>query len=801
MEQLSNINSQQDNFQLKRFANLIIGNWYWVIGFLLFSLGVGYFIIRYESPVYVVNSTFLTKKYGGRTEESSFLRVADDPVNLLRGQTDISQEIPLLKSQGRIQATLDRLEFGISYFIQGQFKTSEVYPGDFYKVISRANSQNFPYGLKIYLDQKENGRYVLETEVENWQSHFVNKEFEFGKSYSANGWEFQIESKNAATNGNLHFFTVNNPVTLLNSYRNRLYLGWQTKGSSILIAVLNSSLPDKAIDFLNAYFNVVVEKGLEEKSQSIINTISFINDYIPQISDTLLAYQKRLDQFKLENRQLGNGSSFVLEKLNELEREKTKYIITRKYLEYLVDYIKKDKDRNVFAPPLIELESKEPLYNLFQQYLEIKWEAKTRRNEQETTKNPLINRVPDDEATFRNNILEAISNYQDINNDKIKDLNNQINFLYGSIEDLQVQSREYVELERMVTLYGNVFNSLITKRTDAFLSQASIVSDYQIVSDPTYNRRDPVSPDKRKVMIIAIMVGLGFPLGLLYVISISNNKIVSKGDLITNTTIPILGYVGHSAEYGNLAVQNAPKSLVAESFRRVRANLQYFANGDAKKVYLITSSISSEGKTFCSINLAYTYALAGKKTVIVGADMRKPTLARSFELEKHTGLSNYLSGQCELEAAIHKTDNKDLRIIPGGSIPPNPAELILTKRMKELMSYLKKNFDLIIIDTPPIGLVADAIELMEYSTLNMLIVRQNKTFKKSLEETSESYRKGELKNMLILFNDVNFQKLEYGYKSYIEGYHTYGYGYDNSYFEDGKSKRNQGFFNQLFGKK
>ncbi len=800
MDQLNNtLNSQQDNFQLKRFANLIIGRWYLVVGFLGGSLLVAFLIIRYASPVYVVSTSFLTKKYDDRLAGNPLMSLAESsgtPV-YRSGLVEMSQEIPLLKSQDRIRTTLDQLNFGITYHIEGKFKTSEVYPIDFYEVSLSPASQRAPYGNPVYISVAEAG-YELSTPDPEWNEYLNNQRFEFGKEYDVAGWIFDIEQRNR--NGmpdNRHYFVIQNPNDLLNSYRSRLNLNWQKQGSSILNASITTEIPEKDNAFMNTYLSVIVEKGLQEKSEGISNTIGFINDYLPQISDSMVVYQKRLDQFKLENGAGIDGSSVVFEKLSELEVEKTELIIANRYLDYLADYIRKNREEKVFAPAMIGLD-KPPLENLLSQYIEIRWTEQEDMNDS-NRRNPLVQRKSGESERIELNIFEGIKSLKQVNFREIAEIDKKIDFYYSTIGDLQTASREYAELTRMISLYESVFNDLITRRTEAFLSQASITSDYQVVSDPTYNKSNPISPDKNKIFIITIFIGLGVPLGVLYLLSISNNKVISKHDLLTNTNIPLLGYVGHNMDKDSLVVFQKPKSLVAESFRRIRANLQYFSKGNGKNVLLITSSISAEGKTFCSLNLAFTYASSGKKTIVVGADMRKPTLGKNMGMERSQGLSNYLSGQCSLEEAIQKTGNDDLQIIPGGSIPPNPAELILLPRMRDMMDHLKANYDLVIIDTPPIGLVADAIELMDFSDLNILIVRQNVTIKKSLHETTEQFQKGQLKNLAILFNDVDFQKLEYGYKAYVEGYQTYGYGYSGGYFDEETKKRS--FMDRVMGSK
>ncbi len=711
---------------------------------------------------------------------------------LIQDEIRITQEIPLLKSEDRIQETLDRLNFNTSYFVAGRLKASEVYPTDFYKV-SFDEESSVPYGVQFYLEPRDEESFSLRTENLKWKESVDNKVFKYGNPIVLDGWRFTIIllRNNGADPSNQHYFILNRKESLLRQYRSMLQLSWQRSNSQILDAKIESELPDKALDFLKTYIQVIIDKGLDEKNQQFTNTISFINSYLPQISDTINHYQKKINSLKIQNKYVFKGEETeIFEKIEDLEIEKTNLYLSNRYYDYLTDYIKEKRDDGIFAPVMIGLEAP-PIGELMNIYTQARWldkQVKSSGNEN----NPLVNKSGAEIERVERNIFESAKNLKEANNQTIKRINNEISNYYGTLQGFQAQSQEYAEIRRQVELYENVFYNLITRRTEVFLGQAATVSDYELISNPGYSKGNPISPNKTKIYLIAFFFGFGLPVGFIYLRQLMNNTVMSVKELGQQTSIPILGTVGHSLENDNLAVHHAPKSLVAESFRGIRASLEYLGKDSNIKVILITSSGSGEGKTFCSANLAFTYALSQKKVLLIGADMRKPTLSKSFGLIDQTGLSDYLAGLNTLEEAVHKSDHEFLDLIPGGSIPPNPAELLMSKRMVELDKWARKNYEYIIIDSPPVSLVADAFELMKYSNINLLIVRQGVTDKESFKFINDRQQKGQLHHLSILFNDVEFRKVDYGYKAY--GPYSYGYGY---YSEEHTRKP---FWNRLFNK-
>jgi capsular exopolysaccharide synthesis family protein len=302
--------------------------------------------------------------------------------------------------------------------------------------------------------------------------------------------------------------------------------------------------------------------------------------------------------------------------------------------------------------------------------------------------------------------------------------------------------------------------------------------------------------------VIAVFLGLLIPLMVVFLIFFINNSIQNTDDISSLTTIPLIGVVGMKHTDTNLSVFEKPKSALSESFRAIRSSLQFLykkQNVSGTKTLMLTSSVSGEGKTFCSINIATVFALSEKKTVIVGLDLRKPKIFDDFNLKNDVGAVNYLIGQKSLKEITQKTQVPYLDVITSGPIPPNPSELIMGDSMRELIEELKSNYDYIILDTPPVGLVTDAVELSTYADVTLYITRQNFTKKEMVNLLNNRVKRGELSNVSIILNGFE-NKAKYG-AGYGYGY-GYGYGaYSNGYHEDDKPQNPLiKMFNKIFKK-
>lgn len=800
MENRNNWEQRESFSDIRKFIGKILRRWHWIAIILFWSLLIAFLYNRYQTPIYNINAAIITKKFDDTKASNDVSELFNE--SYFRTQIEVAQEIPLLKSQAKIKETLKRLNFNVTYLVEGNVKTTEVYPGSFFSAVIDTTSANIPYDIPITVNWNDGSTYSLSSENQALNKFFDGKICHYGAYCEFNGLRIRLDRRigQFPVSGYHYYFIVNNPAYLLSAYSGKLQISWRQQGSAILNINVQSALPEKDLDFVNRYIQVVIEQGLEEKNQEATNTINFIDEQMKILSDTLLNFLVEIDSMKLVNRDLSYGSDYIFQKLNGLDSQKTNFLLADRYYNYLENYVRKKRYDLIFAPDMIGLNA--PLLDdLVNQLIKFKMEDQLDLTS-ENKMNPLVIRENDKTKRLIQDIYENLRNLRESNRQSIMGIDNELNFYLSSVKQLQVQTRELTRLEKFFTYNETMFTLLLQKKTEARIAKASTTSDYEIVEPPAYSHM-PVSPDKAKNFLIALLLGIGLPISLIYLSDMLSDRIVTKDDLRKVTNIPVLGHVGHSLLETNLVVKKNPKSVIAESFRTIRANLQYFTGAEDKgsKIIMVTSSISDEGKTFCSINLAHIIALFGKKTLLIGTDMRKPSLASYVGMRDQPGLSNYLAGFITLDQLIVEQGPENFDIILSGDIPPNPAELLATDKMVSLMLELRKKYDFILLDTPPIGLVSDALELLRNTDFNLLVVRQGKTVKNALAAVNELYQDGKIKDMGIIFNDVDFRKLDYSY-GYRYGYnYRYGYyyrgGYGYGYFDEDKKERKRGIFSRF----
>ena len=312
-----------------------------------------------------------------------------------------------------------------------------------------------------------------------------------------------------------------------------------------------------------------------------------------------------------------------------------------------------------------------------------------------------------------------------------------------------------VNIQRKFNLNESIYTYLLEKRAEAAIALAGNVADHKVLDIARLESRFPISPKKNISYLLGLVIGFVIPIVSITIRDFFNDKIISKSDIEKITKYPIIGNILHSDKGSNLVMINSPKSAIAEAFRAIRTNIQYLDSEKDKKIICVTSSISGEGKTYCSMNLASVFALSGSKTLLIGADMRKPKIFTDFQLTNDKGLSNYLSNQAKKEDIIQKSEIENLDIILSGPTPPNPAELLDKKLMQSFLDELQKEYKYIVIDTPPIGLVTDGLILMKHTNVNLYMVRQNYSTKGMLEHVTTLFEQKEIKNINLLVNDID----------------------------------------------
>ena len=365
----------------------------------------------------------------------------------------------------------------------------------------------------------------------------------------------------------------------------------------------------------------------------------------------------------------------------------------------------------------------------------------------------------------------------------MSNIEKSINNVEKGIRKLPVTEKNLINIQREFALNDEIYTFLLQKRAETGIAEASISSENKILDYARADNALPLTPKKKLNYIIAIIIAVLIPLMFIVLVDFFDNKIHDRKDIERKTSIPIIAEVGHNNKSSDLVVHEYPRASISESFRKLRTNLKYILvkKGKGPFVIAVTSTISGEGKSFTAINTASVLSALDKKTIILGLDLRKPTLHKFFNFENENGISEYLTGDKDYSSIIKKTKIKNLSVILAGAIPPNPAELIELPEMENLITKLKEDFDYIILDTPPVALVTDALLLSSFVDTNLYVIRQNYSNTSVIDFINEIQSKNDI-NLNIVMNDINLS----GYYSYKYNYnYKYGGGYySHNYYEE-----------------
>jgi len=465
-------------------------------------------------------------------------------------------------------------------------------------------------------------------------------------------------------------------------------------------------------------------------------------------------------------------------------------------VDWLLDYIGNSKNYYNTVPLVMGVE--EPsLSQLIAEYDRLQLE---RESNLKTTplENPMIRGFEVSLEKLRSSIHQLLLNVRQsyvINRDNLLKQDNE---LRGKLKSLPSKSMQGVSIERNQKILQELYTFLLKKKLETSISSASTISNSKVV-EPALGSDNPIKPDHRSTYISYLVIGLIIPITIISLREIMNDKVTNRAEIERATRTPILGEIGHSEGEETLVVTRNSRRFIAEQFRIVRTNLQYIVGKNESPTILITSSFSGEGKSFISTNMGAVMALAGKKTVIMEFDIRKPKIISGLDLKRKTGITNYIIGKANFEDLLVPVEGtENLFVIPCGPIPPNPAEILLDPRLNELMREVKEHFDVVIMDTAPIGLVSDAITLSQFADCTLYIVRRGHTVKRLLNLVEELYVSKKMPSLSLLLNDIKMGGYYGG--GYYGGYGYYGYGYDNEagYFEkEKKAKRRGGLFGWL----
>jgi capsular exopolysaccharide synthesis family protein len=385
---------------------------------------------------------------------------------------------------------------------------------------------------------------------------------------------------------------------------------------------------------------------------------------------------------------------------------------------------------------------------------------------------------------LRIDILQNLRNIRQAYQFSVDNLERRRGAAGKEISLLPAKEKELLDITRRQKILEELYSFLLQKKLETSIGSASTISNVRVV-EPALSSGGPVMPNRRATYLVALFAGLAIPGLVIFLINYLNDRIKSRQDIQRATKVPIIGEVSHSENKEALVVSKTSRRFIAEQFRIIRTNLQYVLPGKDKAVIMVTSSTSGEGKSFLSMNIGAVIALTGKKTAILEFDIRKPKIMSSFHLARRSGITNFIIGKTSFEELAVPVPNVDnLFVIPCGPIPPNPSELLLYDRLEELMQRVRQEFDMVIIDTAPVGLVSDSLILGRFADASLYVVRHNYTYRKQLNMLNEISLQNKLPRLSLVINDIQTNGTYGRYYGY--GGYGYGDGYGGEYFDDKK---------------
>ncbi|MGQ1890671.1 polysaccharide biosynthesis tyrosine autokinase [Thermophagus sp. OGC60D27] len=770
-----------DSFSdVKKLARLVGRNWKLfaiTVPFFLFSV---YLYHRYSSPLYKGAVTMLFK-----SDSEKML----NEVNLMDGfglsaeVRNIENQSFIIRSQKTINEVIRRLDFNISYYADGRFKDTELYQSVPFEIeIDKKHPQilDVPVYISILTtgnyrvsSSSEEGRlhrFDLSQDVSHVAPYTFEKEVKPGEWIKHKNFSFRILSKHSvqASKGN-YYIKFNSNQQLTARYRSRLSINTYREGSSIVFISITGQNPQKIIRFLNVLSEVIVETNLKRKNDMATRSLEFIRKQLKSVEDTLNKTQEQLMDFRKRNRFMVPSDYATQLADDYLEKEKELRLLRIKY-DYLNQLKMKFIDGRLeddFLLTAFADENAGLISRLVNKYLDTWSEMKTIIHSAGKD-NPYYSQLNESLKVVGETLVQAIDKRIETLIIQQNEIRSQINNLSIHMNRLPELEKEYLELERAFKLNDAIYTFLLQKNSETQIAKASNIPDNETLDQASIT--GIVSPNKKSNYGKAALLALILPAVVIALKETFNNKIRDREEMEAITKdIPFMGFIARSKAKSENVITHMPYSLIAESFRSLRTKIKFMSSERNNQVILLTSNNTGEGKTFCALNLASVFAISGRKTALVGFDMRKPRLSEIFDKQRDAGISSYLIRQNRFDEIVYSSDVDNLWLVPAGVTPPNPSELISGSRIKKLFEHLRNRFDIIIVDTPPIGLVADARLLMQYSDSSLFIVRAGITNKEHLAVTIDELINDEIKHLGVLLNDVNPNDKGYGY--YNTGYY------------------------------
>ncbi|TSJ45795.1 GumC family protein [Fluviicola chungangensis] len=768
--------NEESAISLRDLLDKYLIHWRWVLSSVILLLVLGWVYARYQTPSYESTATVLIEqesKSGMASEELGMLK----DLGLASGGGVLEDEIELYQSRSLMEHVVRELQLHWKYQIVGTttgLVRSELYDSNPIRVRSvEADSLYYDKHYEFEITLTSANEYTITSGNE-----LVGNMYKYGAVLQLSIGNIILEKTNEFKSpwiGKRILINVSPVSEVATEIRKNLSVEPASKDANILVLKVKGHNVGKNNAILNKIIAVHQENAINNKNEVVKNTTAFINDRMKFIAAELTDVEKKGEDYKSKHHLVDVTTDAVsyLEKEGDIEKKVVDASIEMELADFMNEVVSQQNGYEQLLPA--NLGFKDPsIGEMTNQYNTLVLE-RNRLRETNGGKHPKVASIESQLSSLRTSLENSLRNMRNSSKMELKKLKSEEQLYQSKISSIPQFEREYRDIFRQQQIKESLYLFLLQKREQNEISLAATVANSRVI-DEAYSTGIPVSPKKTLIYLIALMFGILIPIGVIYLRTLLNNKIVSRTDL-DHSGLTVVGDIPEVKDKDKLLAWNYPQSNIAESFRVLRTNLSFVipSGKDECRVIGITSSLSGEGKSSTSVNLAFMFAATGKKVLLMGLDLRKPRIKEILELKNMPGLSNYLVNQ-DLKAkdiiSVAESNGHSFNVIQAGDIPPNPSELLMSHRLDELMGDLRKEFDYIILDNAPVGLVIDAVTTNRLTDISLYIIRSGMINKRYQNHILELKNQGKLKNLYIMMNAVKNKVGSYSYS------YSYGYGED-----------------------
>ena len=762
-----------ESFDLERFWYVLKRSKFWLIGFVLLTTSLSYVYVRYTKPLY--NSESIVKlEFESEANVLGLVEVVNT-----QERNEISGEIELIKSKLFLNRVADAAKMDVSYHVYGRYLTDERYRNSPFIVsykIHNANYYNKPFDIEFGAEDSFNLSYQINGEE-------VENTYNFGEEIKTEDFNLLVQRTELFNpkDENNYFFIISNRDALISTLQNNLEVIPENFNAKTIKVSYSDHNKYKARDLVDLVDSLYLDYTREVKNAAIEQKIEFLNRQIESTEDKLEEYEDYFEQFTIENRttNLDEDLSRTIEQLSILDSQR--FSLRRNINDLNVIQNQVNTKGPIAVNPLMLEQLPKSLSEAISEYSDLQQERELKLASYNET-SYIVEQLDVKMEKSKNLLTELLQSYDQTLEDRMDQIDRRRNILENNLSQMPSMGTEYGKNRRFYELQEEFMLSLQTSKMELEITRAGTVTKNVILS-PASLPQAPIKPQKALIVGAGFMVGLIMSVVYLLIRYLAHNKVAGVRELERLVKVPVLGaipqYKEASLNHTSLVVTKDSKSSLSEALRTIRTNLDFIHPNNGSKSISVTSTISGEGKTFVAANLGAIMAMTGQKVCVVDIDMRKPKVHLAFGVAStQNGVSTILSEKSSVKESIQKSDIEGLDFVSAGPTPPNPSELLLQKGFSKMLEDLQKSYDVVILDTPPVGLVTDGRLVMKSCDIQLYIVRADYSRRSFIKVMNDLKVTGQFPNMTTILNAIDT----------TPGY-GYGYGYGHGYYTDEESKR------------